>query len=181
MSPRSSTHGLGPVQATLRIHTGRAGAAAKAGHDLVIEVGSWEATLLIAERVADSSVELAADSTSLRVIGGSGGMQRLSDEDKANIEQTIGDEVLKGRPISFRSTSAAGSAGEIRFEGELTIGEASAPAGFDLAIGEDGAIGARTKIEQSDWGIEPYSALFGALKVSDELEIVLDGHLDQSR
>ena len=47
---------------------------------------------------------------------GTGGMQALGDDDKANIHQTIDDEVLKRRDIMFRSTgckpppTAAGSA-----------------------------------------------------------------------
>jgi hypothetical protein len=32
-------------------------------------------------------------------------------------------------------------------------------------------------VRQSDWGIKPYSALFGALKVRDEVEVSLDGTL----
>jgi polyisoprenoid-binding protein YceI len=177
MSVRSGTHQLGPAQATLQVHTKRGGAAAKAGHDLVIEVGAWQATLTVGEEAADSSVELGADSASLRVTEGSGGMQALGDEDRANIEQTINDEVLEGREISFRSTSAEPTEGGIRLEGELAIGDASRPIGFDLAVGEGGEIGARAVVKQSDWGIEPYTALFGALKVEDELAVVLDGHL----
>ena len=36
---------FGPDNASLRIRTGRTGGAAKAGHDLLIEVESWQATL----------------------------------------------------------------------------------------------------------------------------------------
>ncbi len=32
-------------------------------------------------------------------------------------------------------------------------------------------------VTQSDWGMKPYSALFGALKVKDEVEVVLEGHV----
>ena len=58
MSVRSGTHRLGPERGTLSVHTKRGGAAAKAGHDLVIEVGSWSATLTLADDAAESSVEL---------------------------------------------------------------------------------------------------------------------------
>jgi polyisoprenoid-binding protein YceI len=160
------------------VHTKRGGAAAKAGHDLVIEVGSWRATLTVGEDPTESSVELNADPGSLHVIEGSGGMQELGEEDMANIEQTIVDEVLQGRGISFRSHRAeSSSAGDrIRFEGELTIGENTRPIGFDLVVGEDGALRANAVVKQSDWEIKPYSALFGALKVCDEVDVVLDGH-----
>ena len=41
----------------------------------------------------------------MRVREGSGGMTSLGDDDKANIEQTIDEEVLKGTSIEFRSTA----------------------------------------------------------------------------
>ena len=48
---------------------------------------------------------LDADAASLRVREGTGGMQALGDDDKANIQQTIDDEVLKRQGIAFRSTA----------------------------------------------------------------------------
>jgi len=161
------------------VRTGRTGAAAKAGHDLVIGVTSWRATLVVGEDPAETSVELTADSSSLRVIEGSGGMKALSDDDTANIEKTINDEVLEGREIGFRSSRVqpSDSGNRIGVEGELTIGGESGPVAFDLAITDDGAIAGSAVVKQSDWGIEPYSTLFGALKVADEVEVVVEGHL----
>ena len=99
MALRSGTHRLGPDTATLAVHTGRAGAAAKAGHDLVIHVTAWEATLNLADDPADTTMELTADASSLRVQEGTGGIQALGDDDVANIHQTIDDEVLLRRDI----------------------------------------------------------------------------------
>src|ERR1700760_4531732 len=93
---------LGPENARLTVHTRKGGAAAKAGHDLVIEVTSWEGTLDLGDQ---TTIMLRADARSMRVREGSGGMTSLGDDDKANIEQTIDDEVLKGTPIEFRSTA----------------------------------------------------------------------------
>src|ERR1700742_99537 len=86
---------LGPEQATLTVRTGKSGAAAKAGHNLLIEVTAWNATLQAGDDAATTTVELTADSSSLRVIDGTGGLQALVDDDKAAIGQTINDEVLK--------------------------------------------------------------------------------------
>lgn len=178
MSGQSGTHELGPREATLTVKTGRAGAAAKAGHDLVIEVTAWQATLILDEDPAKSSIELSADGSSLRVIGGSGGVQALGDDDKRNIEQTIDDEVLKREDIVFRSTEVQPrDGGRTGVEGELTILGKTESISFDLEIADDGSLDATARLTQSDWGMKPYSALFGALKVADELEVVLDGHL----
>src|SRR3954467_5720835 len=85
-------YSLGPDEGTLSVRTKRTGAAAMAGHNLLIHVTSWKATIELAER---TTVTLDIDGSSLRVREGSGGMQALQDEDKENIRQTIDDEVLK--------------------------------------------------------------------------------------
>ena len=85
MSLQAGTYKLGPDDGTLSVRTGRTGAAAKAGHDLLIHVTAWEATLAVGDNPADTSIELAADAASLRVSEGTGGMQSLGDDDKANI------------------------------------------------------------------------------------------------
>lgn len=165
------TYEAGPSNAKLTVLTGRAGAAAKAGHDLVIEVGSWSARLEIGK---PSTLELEADSRSLRVLDGTGGLQALTDEDKAEIPQTIDDEVLRGKAISFRSNSVEAAGRGLRVAGELTLVGQTHPVSFELAAGDDGRLSGKATVAQSDWGIKPYSALFGALKVADEVEVTVD-------
>ena len=106
-------------------------------------------------------------------------MQALGDDDVANIHQTIDDEVLKRQEIRFRSTRVHGDADgrTLRVEGDLTLAGETQPIAFDLAIGDDGRLNASAVVKQTAWGMKPYSALFGALKVKDEVEVVLEGHL----
>jgi len=160
---------FGPENARLTVRTGRSGAAAKAGHDLLIEVTEWSGTL---DLEGDPAVTLSADPRSFRVIEGTGGMQPLDDESRAGIEQTIDDEVLKGAAIEFRSTRFDGLPG--RVEGELELGGARRPIGFDLAPGENGGVTGTAVVRQSDWDMKPYSALFGTLKVADEVEVQVE-------
>jgi hypothetical protein len=40
---------IGPANGTLQVRTYREGLAQKAGHDLVIDVGQWEATAEVRE------------------------------------------------------------------------------------------------------------------------------------
>lgn len=178
MSIPSGRHRLGPQNATLAVHTKRGGAAAKAGHDLTIHVTAWEGTLEVGEDPAKTTVELDADATSLRVREGTGGMQALGDEDVANIHQTIDDEVLERQDIRFRSSRAEHSpdGARVAVAGELTLAGRTQPIEFDLAIGEDGVISGTAVVKQTRWGMKPYSALFGALKVRDEVEVMLASH-----
>jgi polyisoprenoid-binding protein YceI len=170
------THKFGPGNGTLTVRTGRTGAAAKAGHNLLIHVTAWQATLVIGDDPADTSIVLGADATSLRVREGTGGMQALSDDDKASIQQTIDDDVLKRQGIEFRSTAVqtAADGSRISVHGELTIVGKTCPIVFDLTVGDDGRLSGSAVLKQTDWGITPYSTLFGALKVVDEVEVVID-------
>ena len=171
----SGTHRLGPGNATLAVRTQRGGAAAKAGHDLDMLVTAWEGTLEVGDDGAATGAELTADATSLRVQRGTGGMQALGEDDKANIHQTIDDEVLKRQDIVFRSTGVESAGEGLRVEGELTLAGTTRPLSFDLAVTADGALNAGVTVTQTSFGMKPYSALWGALKVLDEVEVVLDG------
>jgi polyisoprenoid-binding protein YceI len=180
VSPRAGTYELGPDDGILSVRTGRTGAAAKAGHDLLIHVTVWEARLEVGDDPSDMSIELDAEAASLRVREGTGGMQSLGDDDKAKIEQTIDDDVLKRRAITFRSTAVTGGDGSLAVEGELTLAGTTRPIAFDLEIGDDGRLRAVAVVKQSDWGMKPYSTLFGALKVADDVRVEFDAGLPQS-
>jgi hypothetical protein len=163
---------FGPENATLTVRTKRTGAASKAGHDLLIEVTSWSATL---DPDADPAFTLTADSRSLRVLEGSGGMQALGDDDKAGIEKTIDEEVLAGTAIEFRSSAVElGTDGAGRVDGELELAGRRRPITIELAAGPDGRLTGAATVRQSDWGMKPYSALFGTLKVADEVEVAIE-------
>jgi YceI-like domain len=164
---------FGPDNARLTVRTERTGAAAKAGHDLLIEVTSWSATL---DMEADPALTLSADPRSLRVLDGSGGMQALGDDDKASIAQTIDGEVLEGRPIEFRSTRVETGAdgAPTRVEGELELAGERRPLAFELASGPDGSLSGQAVVTQTGWGMKPYSALFGTLKVVDDVVVAVE-------
>ena len=51
------------------------------------------------------------------------------------------------------------------------------PLDFVLEVGPDGQVSGRATVTQSEWGIKPYSGLFGTLKVRDEVEVVAEGSL----
>jgi polyisoprenoid-binding protein YceI len=164
------------------VQTGRTGAAAKAGHDLVLHVTDWEAILRLGDDVAESSLELTADAGSLRVQQGTGGIQALGDDDKAAIEKTIDGEVLKQRDIAYRSTAVRASGnGRLAVDGELTLAGTSGPLSFELAVADDGTLSGVAVVKQTAWGMKPYSTLFGALKVADEVTVQIDARLPQSR
>jgi polyisoprenoid-binding protein YceI len=179
MSIKSGAHELGPEDATLRVKTERRGAAAMAGHDLVIDVTSWEGTLEVGEDPERFSLDLRVDAGSLQVKEGTGGVQPLGEDDKVEIKQTINDEVLGTQPIEFHSTEVEPSDGgrRLRVSGELTMNGNTHPLDFVLNVSPEGQVSGHATVTQSEWGIKPYSGLFGTLKVRDEVEVVAEASL----
>ena len=163
---------LGPQNASLVVKTYREGVAAKAGHDLVIEVERWDATV----DLDAGSVELSADSRSLAIRDGVRGLKPLTDKDRGEIRKNIDSKVLGGQPIAFRSNSARVDGGRITVDGELTMAGTTRPVSAALQVDASRVTGT-IPLTQSEWGIKPYRGLMGALKVRDEVEIVIDAPL----
>jgi polyisoprenoid-binding protein YceI len=181
MGIQPGTYELGPQDGKLVIRTGKGGAASKAGHNLLIEVERWGATAQFADDPAQSVLELSADSTSFKVLEGTGGVKSLDGDDKEGIAQTINQEVLKGTPISFKST-AVRLDGEDRLHvtGDLELVNGINLIAFDITVSDDGRVTGRATVTQTEWGMKPYSALFGTLKVTDDVGVEIDAKLRPS-
>jgi polyisoprenoid-binding protein YceI len=170
------THKLGPDSGKLEVRTYRDGVAQKVGHDLIIDVGTWEGTVEVAGDGHPSSVALDADSASLQVRDGLGGVKPLSDKDRADIRKNIDEKILRREPITFRS-NAVETAGGVTIRGELTVVGSTRPQSFELQLSDDGRLTGTLPLVQSEFGIKPYRGLMGALKVKDAVEIALDVQL----
>ena len=151
---------VGPADATLTVKTYREGVGAVVGHDLIIVVTRWSAKV-----GDDGAIELSADPRSLEVREGLRGAKPLSDRDRREILKTIDKKVLGGSPIEFRGTTDAES-----ITGELTMAGATRPLTAELTPD-----GGRASVTQSEWGIKPYRGLMGALKVRDDVEVIVSG------
>jgi len=167
-----ATNQLGPADGTVEVHTYREGVAQKIGHDLIIEVRDWSATVETAADGTLAGATLEVDATSLHVREGRNGLKPLSDKDRADIRSSIDKKILHGKPISFRSTGLDGAA----LTGELTIDGTARPASFAIELA-GGRVRGTLPVTQSTFGITPYKAFMGALKVRDTVEVVLDVRL----
>jgi hypothetical protein len=147
---------VGPADATLTIKTYREGVAAKVGHDLIMVVTRWSAQI-----GDDGTIELSADPRSLEVREGLHGAKPLSDRDRREILKNIEQKVLGSSPIEFRGTAEGG---------ELTMAGATQPVTIERTPD-----GGRATLVQSEWGIKPYRGLMGALKVRDDVEVIVSG------
>jgi polyisoprenoid-binding protein YceI len=167
---------VGPQSGRLLVRTARTGLGAKAGHDLAIEVTRWRGNVIVhAASPASSSVTVEADVDSLEVREGTGGVKPLTDADRAGIRDTLrGILNSAAHPlITFVSSQISGTAESFGIDGDLTIAGVTRPVTVEGQLAAGRAQGAAVVV-QSRWGIRPYSAFLGALKLRDEVEVKFD-------
>jgi len=174
----AGTHTLSPGEGQLLVKVFREGVAARVGHDLVFEVSDWNAKVAIdpAEPSA-TTVEASVAVTSLRIVDSSGGAKPLTRSDRADIKRNIEEKILDTRrfpAIDFRSTGVSVT-GDSRstVSGQLTIAGTTRPTDIVLTVDGDRVRGTMT-IVQTNWGIKPFTALMGALRVRDAVEVEFD-------
>jgi polyisoprenoid-binding protein YceI len=122
------------------------------------------------------TVEIDADSLAVRE--GLGGLKPLTDKDRADIKGTLRD-ILDSEThptIRFSSTSVTRAAESVTVEGDLTIRGQTEPVRISAELIDDRVRGSAT-VAQTRWGIRPYSAFLGALKLADEVEVEFDAGL----
>jgi polyisoprenoid-binding protein YceI len=177
MALTGGSHELGPASGRLLVRTGRSGLGRRAGHDLTLEATRWSArTSVDPAEPAKSTVTAEIEVESLEVREGAGGVMPLTDADRSEIVKNIRGKVLhtSAHPtITFRSTSVEGTPESFTVEGDLTIMGVTRPVTVRGQVSGDRLTGGATVV-QSRWGIKPYSALFGQLRVADPIEIEFD-------
>ena len=111
----------------------------------------------------------------MEVREGTGGVKPLTDGDRAEIKKTLGKVLHTAQhpTITFRSRQVEGPAGSFTVDGELTVMGVTRPVMVQGRVIDGRVVGGATVV-QSQWGIRPYSAFFGALKLSDEVKIDFD-------
>ena len=179
MAATTGNFRLGPDAGRVVIKTGRAGLAAKAGHDLTIEVTRWSAQVDVpaegdgGQSAATVSAEL--DLGSLEVREGTGGAMPLTDRDRREIQKQIGG-ILRGGTASFASTRVIPSGA---IEGTVTLNGKTQPARLQLTDAGSGRYRGSATLAQTGFGIKPYTGFFGALKLKDE--VVVEFEVDLSK
>jgi polyisoprenoid-binding protein YceI len=101
------------------------------------------------------------------------GSYKLGPE-KGEIKKTIIDKILGNTTIDFKSTSISGGGSNATVQGDLTIAGKTSPAQFQLQDLGGGRIKATGQVVQSNFGVKPFKAFMGALKVKDTVDIEIE-------
>jgi len=158
------------------VFTFKEGLLSKLAHDLEIRVGSF--TVEVDE--ARSSVRARFEASSLRVVhalaDGRPNPGALSPADTRKIEQSIEADVLhSGRhpEVSFQSTLVEANgdgfriAGELSLHGRLRHIEVPVRREADLLMAD-------VTLNQPDFGIKPFKAALGALRIRPDVRVRIE-------
>ncbi|WP_406446917.1 YceI family protein [Streptomyces sp. NBC_01613] len=179
MTLTDGTYWLGPSNGRLLIKTGRAGLGRKVGHDLTIEATRWYGEAVLAAGDLDKSwVNVTVETESLEVREGTGGLKPLTDADRAEIKRTLGDKALlhtaQHPAITFRSLYITGSPQSFAITGEVSIKGRTHTVTVHGKGNGDGLVRGWLTITQTAWGIKPYTAFLGALRLADDVRVEFD-------
>ena len=175
----TGTREIGPDRGRVTVHTRKQGMLKALGHDLTLEVRDWRGTVDVSsvDPFAGTAVaELSAGS--LHVVG----PDELGDDDRAEIRENVAGKVLhpdRHPKIRFEaSLSAVGldlaRGGAARLTGQLTLHGRTAPQDVEVTVtpsGETLEIRGEACFAPSSFGIPPFKAPLGVLKVRDEVRV----------
>jgi hypothetical protein len=160
----------------IRVFTYKEGLLSRVAHDLRLRV---EPSAIHVERSGD---ELTAeiDARAWIVDGAMRGSAldegALSERDCSKIVDTIRSEILNTRrfpKIRFTGKAVARGDRELAVDGTLELVGVRRPLSF-TATREGRRIRARVTLRPTLWGIQPYRALAGALRLQDRVTVELD-------
>jgi YceI-like protein len=161
---------FGSEQSDCFVYVYREGALSAVGHDLKLRVTDFR--IEVGEEPAVRA-ELRADS--LRVVGvlrgGAVDDREPGERDRREIEENIRRDVLESERypvITFRSLSVARNGDGARVTGRLDLH--GVVRDIELPVRwESGRAVARVRVHQPDFGIKPFRALLGALRVKPDV------------
>jgi polyisoprenoid-binding protein YceI len=164
---------LGTESGRIVLRTFRDGLASTAGHDLVIELPRWSGELVVDDDKTPESLEVHITIDALVVRDGSGGLKPLTDRDRREISTTARRQLSTDQhpEAVYTATGFEMSGDNGVIEGNLTIRGVTRPLRLQVSQPEPGTYRGTGTLVQSAYGIKPYTAFFGALKVRDAVDI----------
>jgi polyisoprenoid-binding protein YceI len=170
--PRSLPVLIDPERCECLVFTYKEGLLSPVAHDLQLRVTRFTV------EVEGETLRARFDASSLEVVcamrDGQPAPWILSAADKDKIAHTIRDEVLDSslhREIAFDSTSVHVTTDRAQVAGKLKLHGRTRELTIDATRAADGRYVAQVSLHQPDFGITPYKAMLGALRVKPAVTV----------
>ena len=175
-----TTYSIDSTKSKIEIQVAKDGFFKAFGHDHLVSATKFSGSVqLAAAKMEESSVSFTADAGSLRVID-----PGESEKDRNEVQATmLGEQVLdvaRYPQIQFSSStirvvSASKNTFDLQVIGALSLHgtQKSITLPVHVQLADDGSLICDTEMSllQSDFGITPYKAAGGAVKVKDKLKL----------
>jgi len=134
--------------------------------------------VLTGDDLGAASVSATVEMDSIKILEGSGGALPLTDRDRREIRKTAVRllEADKHPTAIYKSSSIERDGDGGAIDGTLTVRGESAPVQLTVSRKGDDWQGS-TSINQTSFGIKPYRAFLGALRLADEVRIEVEAAL----
>lgn len=177
-APQARTYTIAASDSSFTVFVGKAGLLSGLAHDHLIAVKSFGGRVNVANDMTQSTLQFEADAKSFAVLD-----KEVSEKDRADITKAMHEEVIesaKHPKLTFNSVSitnvkpAGGNAQSFTLSGDLTLHgvtkRITVPVTVTITPQQLRAMGSYT-LKQTDFGIKPYSAGLGAVKVKNEVTV----------
>jgi len=162
----------------INVYTYKEGMLSAVAHDLLLEVTGFEVNMNVpSEGISNATVRAEIKSDSLKVICAmKDGQQQpttLKEKDISEIEEAMNKDVLHPKKfpvITFESNDIKEKNGLYHITGTLNLHGVTKTIEFDSEV-TDKNIKGTVSLLQKDFGIKPYKALLGTLKVKNEVSV----------
>ncbi|MFN0246854.1 MAG: YceI family protein [Kofleriaceae bacterium] len=156
--------------AECHVFTFKEGALSALAHDLELAVRRF--TIEVTDELA---VDAKFEASSLAVLHAikDGRPRDVSEGDKRKIERNIADDVLETRrhpEIRFRAAKAVPAGDGFVLAGELSLHGKTRPLEIKTRPANGKQV-AEITLHQPDFGIKPFSAMLGTLKIKPDLKV----------
>jgi polyisoprenoid-binding protein YceI len=181
MSLKAGAYSLSGNSGNLHVYTFKEGLLSKLAHDLLIDITNFKVNLDVPEAGFTSGsleMELQADSLKVDCAMKNGERQpdTLKEKDIADIEKDMGGKVLhpdKYPTANFRSKTIQEKDGGYKINGDLSLHGVTKSIDFDIDTNGENLKGMITLL-QKDYGIKPFKAMLGTLRIKNEINIGFD-------
>lgn len=169
--PQAKTYHIVAPESSFTVFVSKAGALSFLAHDHNIAVRSFSGRVIVPEAGAEQgSLELDIEAKSLALL------DKISDKDRAEITKSMNEIVLetgKFPKITFRSVGVSNVNGaSLTVNGDLTLHGVTKRIAVPVTIAatpQQLRATGKYVLKQTDFGITPYSAAGGSIKVKNEV------------
>ncbi len=188
MAIKAGSYSLNRNSGKLFVYTFKEGLLSKIAHDLLIDVTDFKANVNVPkDGFSSGSLEVEFQANSLKVDcamkNGERQPETLKEKDIADIEKDMFKKVLhpdQHPTVKFCSKEIQEKEGGYSVKGDLSLHGTTKPIEFDIETPSDNNLKGGFAVLQKDYGVKPFKAMMGTLKVKNEIKIGFDLSLNKA-